>query len=229
MKRSTQSKKQQQCAKQPSPVYARIREILESARVNVARSVNTTQVVANWLVGREIVEEEQQGADRAQYGKQLIETLSKQLTKDYGPGYSVQSLFYIKQFYLAYPKLLPQAAIFHAARGKTGGTEVSEIFHAARGESSPDSATSAIAIPHASRAESPQRSAGAILQIPHPLRSESPRNKASAKKFQHAPRVESSTDPQDAISIPHAPSGQSSANALPSSTVVIGHAARDQS
>ena len=42
-------------------LYSRIREILESARTNVARSVNTTQVVSNWLVGREIVEEEQSG------------------------------------------------------------------------------------------------------------------------------------------------------------------------
>ena len=42
----------------PAPIYERIREILESARTTVARSVNTTQVVANWLIGREIVEEE---------------------------------------------------------------------------------------------------------------------------------------------------------------------------
>jgi len=43
------------------PLYTRVREILESARTRIARSVNTTQVVANWLVGREIVEEEQTG------------------------------------------------------------------------------------------------------------------------------------------------------------------------
>ena len=43
----------------PAPIYERIRVILESARAGVARSVNTTQVVANWLIGREIVEEEQ--------------------------------------------------------------------------------------------------------------------------------------------------------------------------
>ena len=49
----------------PAPVYQRIRDILESARAAVARSVNTTQVVANWLVGREIVEEEQRGEGRA--------------------------------------------------------------------------------------------------------------------------------------------------------------------
>jgi hypothetical protein len=47
--------------KRQGPLYQRVREILESARVGVARSVNTTQVVANWLIGREIVEKEQNG------------------------------------------------------------------------------------------------------------------------------------------------------------------------
>lgn len=127
-----------QRAKHSSPVYARIREILESARVNLARTVNSTQVVANWLIGREIVEEQQRGADRAEYGKHLMETLSKRLGKDYGAGYSLQSLFYIKQFYLGYPELLPQAAILHGARGKFA----------------PDSARSQVAISHAPRQES---------------------------------------------------------------------------
>ncbi len=47
--------------KEKASLYERIRQILESARTNVSRTVNTTQVVANWLIGREIVEEEQQG------------------------------------------------------------------------------------------------------------------------------------------------------------------------
>jgi hypothetical protein len=55
----------------PSALYERIRGILETARTNVARSVNTTQVVANWLIGREIVEEEQRGKKRADYGERL--------------------------------------------------------------------------------------------------------------------------------------------------------------
>jgi hypothetical protein len=55
-----------------APVYERIRQILESARSSVARTVNTTQVIANWLIGREIVEEEQKGHGRAEYGQQLI-------------------------------------------------------------------------------------------------------------------------------------------------------------
>ena len=84
------------------PMYERIRQILDSARSSAARSVNTTQVAANWLIGREIVEEEQRGKKRSDYGKRLVETLSAQITKDFGPGYSVQNLFYFKQFYLTY-------------------------------------------------------------------------------------------------------------------------------
>ena len=57
--------------KKASPVYERIRQILESARTSAARSVNTAQVMAYWLIGREIVEEEQKGRRRAVYGEML--------------------------------------------------------------------------------------------------------------------------------------------------------------
>ncbi|NOT57469.1 MAG: DUF1016 domain-containing protein, partial [Deltaproteobacteria bacterium] len=62
--------------KQPQELYDRIREILASARAGVARSVNTALVMANWLIGREIVEDEQQGKKRAGYGKKLLRDLS---------------------------------------------------------------------------------------------------------------------------------------------------------
>ena len=110
-------------------LYDRIRDILESARANVARTVNTTQVVANWFIGREIVEEEQRGKRRAEYGLQLVAQLSKKLTLAYGVGWSVQNLFYIKQFYQSYPRLLPEGGILHAASG-----ESSPAVHAVRGK-----------------------------------------------------------------------------------------------
>ncbi len=81
-----------------SPLYSRIREILESARAGVARSVNTTQVMANWLIGREIVEEEQKGKKRADYGKRLISDLAAKLTRDYGRGYSDNNLEHFRRF-----------------------------------------------------------------------------------------------------------------------------------
>jgi predicted nuclease of restriction endonuclease-like (RecB) superfamily len=117
-----------------APVYERIRQILESARSSVARTVNTTQVVANWLIGREIVEEEQRGHGRAEYGRQLILQLSEQLKRDFGTGYSAQNLSYMRQFYQSYPSLIPASKIFHALRGKSIEFSGEEKLHALRGK-----------------------------------------------------------------------------------------------
>ncbi len=87
-------------------IYGRIREILESARAGVARTVNTTQVMANWLIGREIVEEEQRGKKRADYGRELLRQLSGRLRKEFGAGFSVDSLERFRGFFLQYPVLL---------------------------------------------------------------------------------------------------------------------------
>jgi predicted nuclease of restriction endonuclease-like (RecB) superfamily len=89
-----------------TPLYERIRQILESARSSVARTVNTTQVVANWLIGREIVEEEQKGKRRAEYAEQLLLDLSARLTAEYGRGYSVDNLEFFRRFFLEYNRLL---------------------------------------------------------------------------------------------------------------------------
>lgn len=125
------TKKKKPAAK-PTPLFDRVREILESARVNVARTVNTTQVIANWLIGREIVEEEQNGKQRADYGERVVAQLSSALTAAYGSGWSVQNLFYMRQFYLGYLGLMSDAAIHHAVRGEL---PASQIVHAARGQS----------------------------------------------------------------------------------------------
>jgi predicted nuclease of restriction endonuclease-like (RecB) superfamily len=135
-------------------LYSRIREILDSARTNVARSVNTTQVVANWLIGREIVEEQQRGRKRAGYGKRLVEELSARLRADYGKGFSTRSLEYCRGFYLTYSGLL-DFQIPHAARGKSSLPLA--IPHALRAESSPP-----LAIRHALRAESSHTMGGEL-------------------------------------------------------------------
>jgi len=54
-----------------SPIFERVRRILESARTGVARSVNSAQVAANWLIGQQIVEEEQKGAHETNYGDKV--------------------------------------------------------------------------------------------------------------------------------------------------------------
>jgi predicted nuclease of restriction endonuclease-like (RecB) superfamily len=86
-------------------IYERVRQILESARAGVARTVNTTQVMANWLIGREIVEEEQRGKKRAEYGEGLMRELAKRLRAEYGAGFSLPHLKFCKSFYLQYPQL----------------------------------------------------------------------------------------------------------------------------
>ncbi len=91
----------------PELVYGRIRGILDSARTNVARTVNSTQVMANWLIGREIIEEEQHGSEKAGYGRRLIDELSAKLQAEFGGGFSPTSLKLCRQFYLIYPALLP--------------------------------------------------------------------------------------------------------------------------
>ena len=67
-----------------APLYGRVREILDAARSNIARTVNTAQVIANWLIGREIVEDEQFGHVRAKYGSKLLVEISQRLKKEYG-------------------------------------------------------------------------------------------------------------------------------------------------
>ena len=120
-------------------LYQRVREILESARASVTRTVNTTQVIANWLVGREIVEEEQQGEKKAAYGDTLLLDLAGKLTAEFGAGYSETNLRWFRQFYLEYGNLLPKR-IHHAVSDKSISPRSAgnrAIHHAVRDESPP--------------------------------------------------------------------------------------------
>lgn len=81
----------------------RIAEILESARTKVFREINKTQVLAYWEIGREIVEFEQKGKPRAEYGEELIIRLSADLSAKFGRGFSERNLRNIRAFYLNFP------------------------------------------------------------------------------------------------------------------------------
>jgi len=85
--------------------YKDIRAILEKARSESLRAVNFAMVQAYWNIGRIIVEEEQQGKSRAEYGKMLIAELSNRLSLDYGKGFDQRNLWYMKSFYTQFPKL----------------------------------------------------------------------------------------------------------------------------
>jgi hypothetical protein len=84
------------------PLFERVVAILDKARSNVLRSINSNMVTAYWLIGREIVEEIQSGEKRASYGKKVIEDLSEKLTSKYGRGFSTTNLRYFRTFYSVY-------------------------------------------------------------------------------------------------------------------------------
>ena len=152
-----------------TPLYERIRQILESARTNVARTVNTTQVMANWLIGREIVEEEQRGRHRADYGKQLVEELSVRLQDDFGKGYSAINLWLFRRFYLEYPRLT-SSKILYAPRKES---VISGSSSAVPSEPVTSEELADNGIPHAVRTESGAPDKATINEIGHALRSES--------------------------------------------------------
>jgi len=84
-------------------IFSDIHEILRQARQNAYRSLNATMVGAYWLIGKRIVEEDQQGETRAVYGKSLLKVLSQNLNKEFGKGFSVDNLQNMRLFYLSYP------------------------------------------------------------------------------------------------------------------------------
>ncbi|MCT3646882.1 DUF1016 domain-containing protein [Elizabethkingia anophelis] len=79
-----------------------IRNILAQARMKAYQSVNSVMVEAYWLIGKRIVEEEQNGKKRAEYGEALLKNLSVALTKEFGKGFSSSNLRNFRQFYLTY-------------------------------------------------------------------------------------------------------------------------------
>ncbi len=85
--------------------YNSIKNILQGARSNAYRQINFVMVEAYWRIGQQIVEEEQRGKERAEYGKALIKELSKQLTGDFGKGFSKRNIYNMKKLYLAFPKM----------------------------------------------------------------------------------------------------------------------------
>ena len=83
----------------------RISSIIETARYRVRTVVDTEMVRAYWQIGREIVEEEQQGEKRAGYGKAVVTGLAEVLTAQYGKGFDRSNLWNMRLFYLAFPKI----------------------------------------------------------------------------------------------------------------------------
>ncbi|SFK98622.1 Predicted nuclease of restriction endonuclease-like (RecB) superfamily, DUF1016 family [Porphyromonadaceae bacterium KH3CP3RA] len=82
-----------------------IGNLLQTGRTQAAQSVNTVLVHTYWLIGRHIVEFEQDGKEKAGYGSSLLDKLSKDLTALYGKGFGRSNLFYMRKLYLQFPKI----------------------------------------------------------------------------------------------------------------------------
>ncbi len=98
-----------------SRLFERVREILDAARSNVARSVNTEMVRAYLQIGQAIVEDEQQGEERAGYGERIIQSLSARLKAEGLKGFGRRNLAWMREFYLKFQNL-------HALRAELSWT-----------------------------------------------------------------------------------------------------------
>ena len=87
--------------------------IIESSQKAAYQAVNTTLVRRNWLLGYRIASEEMQGEDRARYGAEIIKKLAKELSAEYGKGYTKTNLYSFYSFYKTYPE------IFHSPSGRS--------------------------------------------------------------------------------------------------------------
>jgi predicted nuclease of restriction endonuclease-like (RecB) superfamily len=84
-------------------IVSQIKELLVAARSAIAHEINNTHVKTYWEIGRIIVEYEQKGNIKAEYGKKLLPEISKRLTRELGPGFSRSNLQSMRNFYLEYP------------------------------------------------------------------------------------------------------------------------------
>lgn len=84
-------------------LYQNVREIILNAKAKINHTVNFTVVETYWLIGKYIIEEEQQGKHRAEYGKNLLRYLAEKLTDEFGKNYSERNLRHTRQFYNTFP------------------------------------------------------------------------------------------------------------------------------
>ncbi|MDR1896013.1 MAG: DUF1016 N-terminal domain-containing protein, partial [Prevotellaceae bacterium] len=83
-------------------IVSQIKELMSRARSAVAHEINGYQLKTYWEIGRIIVEHEQKGSIKAEYGRQSLKELSQKLTRELGRGFSVSNLQFMRRFYLEY-------------------------------------------------------------------------------------------------------------------------------
>ncbi len=88
-----------------TPIFEEIKKLLTNARQRVATQVNAELLYTYWNVGQIIIKHEQENKERAEYGKQLLKQLSRELTQEFGKGFSRANLYNMRLFYLSYQKI----------------------------------------------------------------------------------------------------------------------------
>lgn len=115
----------------PSTFLHEIYEMLRKARQQTVATISHAMVTTYWQIGQRIVEEEQHGAERANYGKRLLGELSTHLTKEFGRGFSIRNLENMRKFYLTYrtrkpiPQTVSAELAFEIAKSQEFASRVS--------------------------------------------------------------------------------------------------------
>ena len=99
----------------------RIGDLLSQGKQKTFQKVNTILVETYWHIGQQIIEFEQEGAEKAEYGSKLLKLLSRDLKTKYGKGFSMSNLYVMRQFYLKLP-------IFHTVSGKLSWSHYAELL-----------------------------------------------------------------------------------------------------
>lgn len=87
-----------------SSLFLSIKDVIENAKGNIVRNINTTMLLTYFEIGNMIVKDEQNGNERAGYAKEVLKNLSENLTKEFGRGYSVDNLQWMRKFFITYQK-----------------------------------------------------------------------------------------------------------------------------
>ena len=116
-------------------VFGDVSKIIDAARDSAVRSVNAFMTAAYWLIGRRIVEFEQSGEERAEYGAALLEKLAEDLTGRFGRGFSRQNIYNMRLFFVSYPP----GQILQTPSGKSAAGAVTGILQTPSGKFKSDS------------------------------------------------------------------------------------------
>ena len=117
--------------------FEEIKDLIASARATVARGVDLVQVYTNFEIGRRIVEQEQKGKGRAEYGKEVMKELASRLTTEFGNGYSKTNLEYMRRFFLEYEERsqIAQPMTGQLVKGKIAQSATGQLKAPGKGQS----------------------------------------------------------------------------------------------